>query len=163
MYAIPRRVNTPFKSQSDVTLGRNPRWERVSSIVSHKIVYTFPASVSYWLELLAFCGEVQWLKLLTSFVKKLRIQISTDVLLPIYNSAYPFVRLHVTVIHIPYRLPYRILFPLFAQEPSRLGLENTPTVSLQRGKTPSQRVSWLWRWTIWWWDSSNAGVWGNVV
>ena len=27
--------------------------------------------------------------------------------------------------------------------PSQLGLLNTPTASLQRGKTPPQRVSWI--------------------
>ena len=30
------------------------------------------------------------------------------------------------------------------------------------GVRPSQRVSWIWHETIWWWGSSNAGALGNV-
>ena len=68
--------------------------------------------------------------------------------------------------HFPY-LGSNISSPdwcLYTQRlPSRLGLKNTPTATLQRGKTPLQRVSWIWHLTIWWCGSSNAGALGNAV
>ena len=46
--------------------------------------------------------------------------------------------------------------------PSRLGLQNTPTAFLQRSKTPRPTSVLIWHQTIWWWSSSNAGAFGNV-
>ena len=44
--------------------------------------------------------------------------------------------------------------------PSRLGLQNTLTASLQSGKTPPQQVSWIWHETSR--VSSNCGALGNA-
>ena len=52
-------------------------------------------------------------------------------------------------------------FPISFKWPSRLGLQNTQTSSLQRGKTLSTSVL-VWHLTIWWWGSSNAGALENV-
>ena len=47
--------------------------------------------------------------------------------------------------------------------PSRLRLQNTPTVFLQRGKTPPPPTSVQdMTFTIWWWGFSNAGPLGNA-
>ena len=66
---------------------------------------------------------------------------------------------------ITWRQPtiYCISFLLFLTLPSRLGLKNTPTVTLQRSKTlPLQRVSGIWNQSIWWWGSSDIGALGNA-
>ena len=55
------------------------------------------------------------------------------------------------------------LTPTKDLSPSRLGLQNTPTASLQGGgvRLP-QWVFWIWHISIWWWGSSNAGALGNM-
>ena len=48
------------------------------------------------------------------------------------------------------------------EQPSRVGLCNTPTVYQQRDKTLPQRVFCICLKTIWWWGSSKASALGNA-
>ena len=69
-----------------------------------------------------------------------------DIVMCECTNIYEYVRVCVCI----YRYTY-------VSWPSQIGLQNTPTASLQRVKTLSMNVM-IWHERIWWWVSSNA--WG---
>ena len=175
--SLPRLIYSHHHHHHHVTLpariSLNPLLPPVSIV--HHSREVFEATTCLGTELL-YIGS-SWSSCLSSSMWRVPQEYVTNVFV-LTSPALPPCLVHLTLIVFMMggRWPYNYCFVgcyiyIYIHDciiiitsdrlPSRLGLQNT--AFLQRGKTPTQRVSRIWYNIIRWWGSSNAGVLGNAL